>query len=66
MESCPHCGSEAGFYRVVVVSGKGRWHYGFKGESVYNGEFHDSFNYRDQKSAFCSDCEKEIRQLRSK
>ena len=54
---CPECGGEE-FGVIVYFSGQSEYNRllenGCAGE---NSQLHDGVNYRELKSAFCSDCE---------
>lgn len=61
---CPHCGNKEQYYRVARISGKGAVQYRFDGMEADNTNMHDNLSYVEQKKAFCSQCHKEIRQLK--
>lgn len=62
---CPHCGSDYGFFRVTTMSGRGQTNYKFDGGVGENCELHECLTYREQKKAFCSECNKEIKALKA-
>lgn len=62
---CPHCNSDFGFYRVTIMKGRGQTNYGFNGADCDNSELHTPLSYKEQKKAFCTQCNHEIKQLKA-
>lgn len=65
MKSCPHCGSDYGYYRVTYMKGKTEYHYAFDGKEkdIDNSHIHDGLTYKSNKTAFCCECKKPIKEL---
>lgn len=74
MKACPHCGSEYGYYKKMYMKGYGVTNYEFDNQFHYdnhgirtginNGEMHEGLSYRENKKAFCCECDKEIKELK--
>lgn len=71
LSECPHCGSQEGFYRIIYIKGESEYHYNFPGtvivperDVVTNEHLHEALNYRENKTAFCIDCRKPIKELK--
>lgn len=59
-KSCPHCGSDAGYYIRLYVSGWTTDRHDFNGEPQ-NWDIHTYLNYsREAKYYSCLDCHKRI------
>ena len=59
MDSCPHCGNDE-YYVMQTFSGKGACNYRFDGGDADNTHMHDSVDYKEQKTAFCTNCQKKL------
>jgi len=59
LECCPYCGGEE-FYRKGYMSGRYEYHYRFDGSPADNSHLHDSLDYRENKTRFCSNCDKRL------
>jgi hypothetical protein len=62
---CPHCGSKEGYYRKVRYYGWGQYNFNYDGSDADNSTMWDSIPFRDSPKAYCSDCDKEIKELRA-
>lgn len=71
---CPHCGGEYGYYRKMYMFGYGSINYEFNNDchrdshgfhdGIDNGMMHDGLKYRENKTAFCIECQKPIKELK--
>ena len=60
-DSCPHCGSDYGYFEKVKFSGESEYNYGFQGIEVDNSELHNALKYRSFGAFYaCVDCKKNI------
>ena len=75
IDKCPHCGSDYGFYRITYMKGRGCTNYNFPGkkldplcvdDQMDNSMLHDCLSYRENKTAFCIQCHKPIKELKKK
>lgn len=64
LESCPYCGSTHGFYRRVYMKGWSSYRYTFDGSEAHNDELHSGLDYQEQKTCFCSKCDKKLKVLK--
>lgn len=60
LDKCPFCGDTTGFYRTGTVNGKYAYHYPFTERSADNTGLHDGLRYHENKSRYCSDCDKKL------
>lgn len=67
VDKCPHCSSDYGYYRICYMKGKTEYHHNFEGKNdIDNSHIHDGLTYKENKKAFCCQCNKEINKLRKK
>ena len=59
LSQCPHCGCKE-YYVFCRMSGKAPYHYRYDGETADNTHLHDYLKYTEQKTMYCSDCQKKI------
>jgi hypothetical protein len=59
MQCCPYCGFYE-FYVVTKMHGVGQTNHRFDGECADNSELHTCLNYKDNKTAYCSQCYKKL------
>ncbi|WP_430534436.1 hypothetical protein [Listeria rocourtiae] len=60
ISECPHCGSEAGYYEKVQISGRSRWYHNFDGKEADNTYFYDDTKAKYSKYTYCTACEKRL------
>lgn len=64
VKECPHCGGGV-FYVAIFFSGKSVYHRNIvDGTEACNSELHDGCVYKEQKTAYCSDCYERIGMVR--
>lgn len=42
------------------ISGESQYHYRYDGKDTDNGHIHDSLDYREQKTQYCTQCHKKV------
>ncbi len=60
LTECPHCGLDYGFYVICRMKGKGVYQYEFDGSIGDNTDLHECLEYTEQKTMYCSVCQKKI------
>ena len=60
IKSCPHCGSEEGFYSKFSVSGSSVYRHNYDGSEAENSSMYDHINHRTSKYAYCQSCDKRL------
>lgn len=58
--TCPHCESSDGYYRYTRITGLGAFFYNADGSIGDNIHLHDSLDYKEQKTMYCSNCHEKI------
>lgn len=60
IESCPHCGSDEGYYTKDYVVGRTNHNYNFDGSEAENGDYYEFLKHKRGKIAYCKNCDKKL------
>jgi hypothetical protein len=60
INTCPYCGSSAGFFIRQQVTGSISINFNYDGSDADNTEMYDYLTHKGGKVAYCQDCEKKL------